>query len=54
MLAYATGAGGETGGWGILIAILTPLIVVVLGFGLGINMEKHVNNMFGDKPRNRK
>jgi len=47
MIAYTTGSGAETGGWGILIGLVTPLIAVVLGFGLGINMEKHVNNMFG-------
>jgi hypothetical protein len=50
MLAYATGV-GETGGWGIVIALLTPLIVVVFGFGIALSMEKHVGAMFGEKKK---
>lgn len=49
IINYASSLGGEGGGWGILIMILTPLIVVVLGFGIALNMDKHVNAMFGEK-----
>lgn len=51
MLAYATGQSGEVGGWGVVIALLAPLLIVIFGFGIGINMEKHVDGFFGEKKR---
>jgi len=51
LLSYSFGM-GEVGGWGIVIGLLTPIIVVMFGFGIGINMEKHIDGLFGtDKKR---
>ncbi len=52
LLSYATGAGGEVGGWGIVIAIIAPILISIFGFGIGINMESKVDEMFsGTKKR---
>lgn len=46
MAAYGGGA-GEVGGWGRAISLIAPLLVVVFGFGIGMGMEKRVDEMFG-------
>jgi len=53
MLAYSVAGGGaaEVGGWGVAFSLITPLLVVVFGFGLGLGMEKRIDGMFGSKKR---
>ena len=37
----------EVGGMGIVISIVAPLLIVIIGFSIGINMENKVKEMFG-------
>ena len=52
MLSYATTSIGEVGGWGAVMAIIAPILISIFGFGIGINMESKVDEMFsGTKKR---
>jgi hypothetical protein len=44
--AYSMGT-GETGGWGVVISVIAPLLVVIFGFGMGMGMEGKVDELFG-------
>ena len=46
MLAYMKNS-MEVGGWGVIFAVLAPLIVTIFGFSFGIGMEKKVDALFG-------
>jgi hypothetical protein len=46
MLAYMNN-NMEVGGWGVIFAILAPLIVTIFGFSFGIGMENKVDALFG-------
>jgi len=44
MVVYISAdASGETGGWGSIISLMTPIIITVFGFGVGMGMEKKVD-----------
>jgi hypothetical protein len=47
-LAYSAedSLGGEMGGLGNLMAVLAPLVIVILGFSIGLSAEKRVETMF--------
>jgi len=53
IVAYTHGEiGAEVGGWGTVMAVLAPLIIVVLGFSIGLGIEKRIDSMFfGGKPK---
>ncbi len=45
MAAYISGdaTGGEVGGWGVVISLIAPLLIVVFGIGMGIGMESRID-----------
>ncbi len=46
MLAYMNN-NMEIGGWGVIFAVLAPLIITIFGFSFGVGMEKKVDALFG-------
>ena len=51
MLAYQPGGSSEVGGWGVAISVLAPFLIILFGYGMGINMEKRVDEMFFGKKK---
>lgn len=52
MVVYISAdASGETGGWGSIISLLTPLLITVFGFGVGMGMEKKVDEFITGKKK---
>lgn len=51
MLAYQPGGSSEVGGWGVAISVLAPFMIILFGYGMGINMEKRVDEMFFGKKK---
>lgn len=49
MAAYSISGDGaaEVGGWGAAFSLITPVLVVIFGFGMGFGMEKRVDEMLG-------
>jgi len=45
-VAYSSGT-GETGGWGSVISLIVPILIVIFGFGMGMSMENRVDALFG-------
>ena len=45
-VAYSSGT-GETGGWGSVISLIVPILIVIFGFGMGMSMEGKVDALFG-------
>jgi hypothetical protein len=45
-VAYSRGT-GETGGWGNIISLIVPILIVIFGFGMGMSMEGKVDALFG-------
>ncbi|MBW6441607.1 hypothetical protein K0B04_01690, partial [Patescibacteria group bacterium] len=44
--AYGTTGGVEFGGMGGIMAILGPMIIIIMGFSLGLGMEGRIDSMF--------
>lgn len=51
--AYNSGAGSEVGGWGIIMSLLAPLIIVLFGFSLAISMDSKVEAMLSGGKKKR-
>lgn len=52
MVVYISAdASGETGGWGSIISLLTPIIITVFGFGVGMGMEKKIDEFITGKKK---
>lgn len=51
MLAYWSGLNAEVGGWGMIYSLITPLLIVVFGTGVGIGMEKRIDEMLSGKKK---
>lgn len=41
----------EVGGWGVAISLIAPVLIVIFGFGIGMSMEKRVDEMFSGKKK---
>jgi hypothetical protein len=55
MVVYMSAdASGETGGWGTIISLLTPILITVFGFGFGMGMEKKVDELINGPGKKKK
>lgn len=46
-LAYTTGASNmELGGLGVMISLLSPLLIIIIGYSIAIGIEKRIDEMF--------
>ena len=52
LMSYRTGGAPETAGFGSLLRVLVPPMVVIYGFTLALGMEKTVGSFFGDDKKN--
>lgn len=53
MSAYIGGGSSEVGGWGQAISLIAPILITIFGFGVGIGMEKRVDEMLGTGKKKR-
>jgi hypothetical protein len=52
VVAYVYGDSVEMGGWGTVMSVMGPMVIVIMGFSIGLGMEKRVESMFfGGKPK---
>lgn len=55
MVVYMSAdASGETGGWGTIISLLTPILITVFGFGFGMGMEKKIDELINGAGKKKK
>jgi len=52
--AYRCGLGAEMGGWGTIMTVVAPLIIVIFGFSMAIGIENTIDTLlFGDVKKKR-